>query len=154
MTEASGGATGSDDQGRYDELTTGMAGLLAAAAPDGWRRIDLRALMTVAVSDLALTVVLQDGSTPAVELPRDVIDLAAELRSTMYRQSRGAWLSMRLMMEPPGAYYTSFNTDYDPLWDPDIPDEAYEQDLAAFPRDDQYVPDWLRTRLQRAPAPA
>lgn len=152
MTDASGEAPGHGprphDQARYDELTTGIAGLLSGAAPRGWRRIDLRGLMTVAVSDLALTVVLEDGSTPAAELPQPVIEMAAELRSTMYRPGHGTWLSMRVLLDPPGSYWTSFNYDYDPLWDPELPDDAYAQDLAAFPRDDEHIPGWLRAHVQ------
>lgn len=138
------------DVERQDELTKGIATLLARSAPDGWKRIDMKALMTVAVSDVALTVVLGDGSSPPAELPGEVIGMLGELRSRMYRPGAGTWLSMRLMMDPPGAYYTSFNTDYDPLWEPGITAAEWAQDLAAFPRDDEHVPAWLRDRLQEA----
>ncbi|TDC90350.1 hypothetical protein [Actinomadura sp. 7K507] len=150
MTDAPGRGPTPYDPQRYDELTKGVATLLAQAAPAGWKRIDMKALMTVAVSDIALTVVLRDGSSPPAELPRDVIGMLGELRSMMYRPGAGTWLSMRLMMDPPGAYYTSFNNDYDPLWDPDITAAEWAQDLAAFPRDDEHIPEWLRGRLQEA----
>ncbi|MWA06019.1 hypothetical protein F8568_037845 [Actinomadura sp. LD22] len=157
MTQPTGPAPGSGplpyDQARYQELTRGIAVLLAQAAPAGWRRIDLRIMMTVAVSDAALTVAMEDGTTRPTELPRDILDMAAELRSIMYRQDRGTWLSMRVMLDPPGSYYTSFNNDYDPHWDPDIPDDAYAQDLAAFPRADESVPGWLRARTVRPALP-
>ncbi|XRQ10847.1 hypothetical protein ACN3XK_08115 [Actinomadura welshii] len=150
MTDAPGRGPMPYDQQRYDDLTKGVATLLAGAAPAGWKRIDMRALMTVAVSDIALTVVLADGSSPPMELPRDVIGMLGELRSRMYRPGEGTWLSMRLMMEPPGAYYTSFNNVYDPLWEPGLSAAEWAQDMAAFPRDDEHVPNWLRDRLQEA----
>lgn len=150
MTDAPGRGPMPPDPQRQDELTKWIATLLARSAPDGWKRIDMKALMTVGVSDVALTVVLRDGSSPPAELPRDVIGMLAELRSRMYRPGAGTWLSMRLMMDPPGAYYTSFNYDYDPLWDPGIPAAEWAEDLAAFPRDDAHVPAWLRDILQEA----
>ncbi|WP_051712943.1 hypothetical protein [Spirillospora albida] len=124
--------------------------LLAKAAPAEWKRIDMKAVMSVGVSDIALTVVLRDGSSPPMEMPRDVIGMVGELRSIMYRPGAGTWLSMRLMMDPPGTYYTSFNYQYDPLWKPDLTASEWAQDLAAFPREDAHVPEWLRGRLQEA----
>jgi hypothetical protein len=138
------------DQRRYDELTQGIATLLAQAAPAGWKRIDLKALANVAVSDIALTVVLQDGSSPPVDMPRDVVGMVGELRSIMYRPGAGTWLSMRLMLEPPSAYYVSFNNDFDPLWEPDLTAAEWAQDLAAFPRDDEHIPAWMRDKTQEA----
>ncbi|MDL4814891.1 hypothetical protein [Actinomadura opuntiae] len=157
MTSPSGAAPGRGpmpyDQDRYQDLIRGIATLLAQAAPPGWRRIDLRMMMTVAVSDAVLTVPMEDGGTEPVEMPRDILEMAAELRSIMYRQDRGTWMSMRVMLEPPGSYYTAYNNDYDPNWEPEIPDEAYAQDLAAFPRADENIPDWLRARTGRPPLP-
>ncbi|MEU6749315.1 hypothetical protein ABZ914_24095 [Spirillospora sp. NPDC046719] len=157
MTSPSGAAPGRGplpyDQNRYQELTRGIATLLAQAAPPDWRRIDLRVMMTVAVSDAALAVVMQDGTGRPVEMPRDILGMAAELRSIMYRQDRGTWMSMRVMLDPPGSYYTAYNNDYDPRWEPDIPAEAYDQDLAAFPRAEENIPDWLRARTGRPPLP-
>ncbi|TDB95619.1 hypothetical protein [Actinomadura sp. 7K534] len=150
MTDAPGRGPTPYDPQRYDELTKGVATLLAQAAPAGWKRIDMKALMTVGVSDVALTVVLRDGTSPQMELPRDVIGMLGELRSMMYRPGEGTWLSMRLMMDPPGTYYTSFNNDYDPLWEPELTAGEWSADLAAFPRDDEHVPGWLRDRLQEA----
>lgn len=150
MTDAPGRGPMPYDPQRHDELVRGVATLLARAAPGGWKRIDMKALMTVGVSDVALTVVLQDGTSPQMELPRDIIGMLGELRSRMYRPGEGTWLSMRLMMDPPGAYYTSFNNTHDPLWEPDITAADWAADLAAFPRDDEHVPGWLRDRLQEA----
>jgi hypothetical protein len=157
MTSPYGAAPGRGpmpyDQARYEELTRGIATLLAQSAPSGWRRIDLRVMLTVAVSDAALSVAMQDGTSQPVEMPRDILGMAAELRSIMYRQDRGTWMSLRVMLDPPGSYYTSYNNDYDPRWEPDIPDEAYVQDLAAFPRAEENIPDWLRARTGRPPLP-
>lgn len=140
------------DEQRCEELTQTMGRTLAQLAPEGWRRIDLKVLMTVGITDVALTVVLRNGGSPEVQPTREVGAIAAELRSRMYRPGRGTWFGMRFMMDPPGAYWVSYNTDFDPLWEPPIPAEAYAQDLAAFPRDQQHIPQWLHARLREAPA--
>ncbi|WP_119727968.1 hypothetical protein [Thermomonospora amylolytica] len=140
------------DERRCEELTLKLGRILAQIAPEGWRRIDLKILMTVGISDVSLTVVMRDGSSPEVQPVRELTEIAAELRARMYRPGRGTWFGMRYMMDPPGAYWVSYNTDYDPMWSPPLPPGAYEQDLAAFPRDEQHIPDWLRAELRRSPA--
>lgn len=139
------------DEQRCEQLTRAMATTLAGIAPAGWKRIDLKVLMTVGITDVSLTVVLRDGGSAEVQPVREIADIAAELRSRMYRPGHGTWFGMRFMMDPPGAYWVSYNTDFDPLWEPPIPAEAYAQDLAAFPRDEEHVPGWLRERLRPAP---
>jgi hypothetical protein len=64
------------DRQRYEELVHGLVQALLAVAPPDWRRIDLRILMTVAVSDLQLTVLLRDGSSPMVDPPRECRPIA------------------------------------------------------------------------------
>jgi hypothetical protein len=135
------------DPQRYQELVQRLGQALLQVAPPDWRRIDLRILMTVAVSDLQLTVITRDGGSPVVDTPRDCTLIAGELRSMMYRRDQGTWFGMRFMMDPPSAYWISFNGEFDPLWDPPIPAHVWAQDLAVFPRADEHVPHWLRERL-------
>ncbi|MFF5264570.1 glycohydrolase toxin TNT-related protein [Actinomadura viridis] len=136
------------DQERYDELQSRLGRILAQIAPQGWRRIDLQIRMTTAVSEVALTVLKEDGSYAEVEPPRNLTEIAAELRSMMYLQDRGTWFSMRFMMDPPDAYWTSFNTDFDPFWDPPVPAKVWEHDLRVFPRSAEHIPGWLRESLE------
>ncbi|XVQ10061.1 hypothetical protein ACQP1W_47365 [Spirillospora sp. CA-255316] len=135
------------DRQRYEQLTQRMGALLVQLAPPDWRRIDLKVLMTAGAADLRLTVIMKDGSSPAVEPVPELTRIGAELRSMMYRPGEGTWFGMRYMMDPPGAYWVSFNTDFDPLWDPPLPGDFFAQDLAVFPRADEHVPGWLRARL-------
>jgi hypothetical protein len=137
------------DQDRYDELVQRLGRILLEIAPAGWRRIELRITMTATVSDVALAVLMGDGGSAEVEPPRDFAEIAAELRSMMYRTDEGTWFGMRFMMDPPTAYWVSFNGEFDPLWDPPLLPEEWERDLATFPRADEHVPGWLRDRLQR-----
>lgn len=137
------------DRQRYEELTQRLGMALLQVAPAGWRRIDLRILMLAGVTDLRLSVIMPDGSSPAADLPRECAQIAAELRSIMYRTGEGTWFGMRFMMDPPSAYWVSFNADFDPGWDPPAAPEEWARDLALFPRDDEHVPGWLRERLDR-----
>ncbi|MCP2261551.1 hypothetical protein LX15_005277 [Streptoalloteichus tenebrarius] len=146
-----------EDEDRTDELLQVIGGGLLAAAPAGWRRIDLRALMASTVHDLTLTVVMEDGTTPAFAPPPQVVSAATDLRQLMYQPGLGTWFSMRYTMDPPSQFHVSFNFEHDPLWDPPVPPAVFAQDLEAFPRDDEHVPGWLRARLagarEAAPAP-
>ncbi|MEU8345928.1 hypothetical protein SAMN05443665_102195 [Actinomadura meyerae] len=135
------------DRQRYEELTQRLGMALLQVAPAGWRRIDLRILMLAGVTDLRLSVIMPDGSSPAADPPRECAQIAAELRSMMYRPGEGTWFGMRFMMDPPSAYWVSFNADFDPGWEPPAAPEEWARDLALFPRDDAHVPGWLRERL-------
>ncbi|MFI0350660.1 hypothetical protein [Actinomadura sp. 9N407] len=136
------------DQQRYEALVQQLGRSMLQNVPPDWRRIDLKILMLTGVSDVRLTVLTRDGGSPAVDPPRDCVPIAVELRSMMYRQGEGTWFGMRFMMDPPSAYWVSFNGDFDPMWDPPIAPELWTQDLAAFPRTDEHVPGWLRERAQ------
>lgn len=139
------------DEQRCGYLTEALARTLAQGAPQRWRRIDLKVLMTAGITDAALTVVMPGGRTPEVQPAREIGEIAAELRSRLYRPGEGTWFGMRFLMDPPGTYWVSYNTDFDPLWNPPIPAEAYARDLAAFPRDEKHVPGWLRARSEHTP---
>ncbi|MEV4257571.1 hypothetical protein AB0J52_30810, partial [Spirillospora sp. NPDC049652] len=125
------------DQARYDQLVQWMGTAMAALAPGGWRRVDLRVAMAGGASRAALAVVMADGSVREYQAPREFLGVAAELRSMMYRPGEGTWFGMRFMLEPPGAYRTWFDAELDP----GLGAEAYRRDLAAFPRD--WLPVWL-----------
>lgn len=135
------------DQQEYDQLVQRAGQLLVQVVPPDWRRVDLQVRMLAGAADMALTVIMRDGSSPAIDPPRDLQHIAARLRSIMYRPDTGAWFGMRYMLDPPGQYWVSFNDRFDPLWEPPVPDELFAQDLAVFPRADEHVPGWLRDRI-------
>ncbi|NBH11632.1 hypothetical protein [Amycolatopsis sp. SID8362] len=125
-----------------------IGGWLMDAAPEGWRRIDLTARLTVAVEEIALAVVMPDGAAARMEPPPDVSPLLFELRNKKYMRERGSWLSLRLVIEPDGDYRVSYNFDLDPLWDPPIETAVWDQDFEAFPRDDEWIPAWYREGIK------
>ncbi|MBE1533356.1 hypothetical protein [Actinomadura algeriensis] len=117
-------------------------------APDDWRRIDLRLRMTVETGHVVIRAMRWRGGSRWVEPVPDLVRIAARLRSIMYRSGEGTWFAMRFMMDPPDAYWVSYNRKHDPLWDPPLPAEEWEHELTTFPRKHEHTPQWLRDRLQ------
>jgi len=135
------------DPGRCGQMIQDIGQVLLRMAPPGWRRIDLKVLMVAPGHDIALTVIMDDGTTTTVEPPAVIAQIAAELRARMYRRGEGTWFGMRYTLDPPSDYHVSYNFDFDPLWEPPIRPDVFAEDVAAFPRDEEHIPDWLREKL-------
>ncbi|KAB2341302.1 TNT domain-containing protein [Actinomadura rudentiformis] len=121
----------------------------AQLAPPGWQRIDLHCVATVAVNDIALTVLQENGKAATAEsVPSELTDLLGELRRAHYVPERGTWFSVLFMIEPGSEPQRLYNFDYDPEWNPPIPQDAWRRDQIVLPRDAAYTPDWLRARLE------
>ncbi|HEX6471954.1 MAG TPA: hypothetical protein VF069_22865 [Streptosporangiaceae bacterium] len=135
------------DEDRYDRMIQDIGRVLLRAAPAGWRRIDLKVLMVTAGHDITLTIIMNDGTTTTVEPPAAIARLCAELRARMYRPGEGTWFGLRFTLDPPGDFHVSYNFDFDPLWRPPIRPDVFADDVAAFPRDEAHIPDWLREKL-------
>jgi hypothetical protein len=136
---------------RYDELLQQIGASLIGAAPQGWRRIDVVARLAEGVQDYGLTVIMPDMSTPEMELPAVAAQAFPELRTVTYQPARGAWLSARYVINPPGEFRIFYNTDHDPLWSPPLPPAVLARDLATFPRPAEQVPGWLRCAIEQTP---
>lgn len=137
---------------RHDELLQHIGGMLLDAAPEGFRRIDLLVRMTVAVQDLALRVYLPDGSTAEVSPPEGLNLAFQEMRQVLYQPGRGTWFSARCVVNAPVRIDITYNFDHDPLFTPPVPAADFARDLQVFPRDEAFVPDWLRAALVEAGA--
>jgi hypothetical protein len=135
------------DEEHHAELLGRMKQTLAGLAPKDWKRVDLKILMLAGACEADLTVVKKNGGRPLAEPVPELVETAAEIRSIMYRPDEGTWFGMRFMMDAPDAYWVSYNRTFDPLWDPPLPAEEWRRDLSTFPRAENAVPEWLRTRL-------
>lgn len=80
----------------------------------------------------------------------DAFELAAELRSAMYRPGAGTWFSAKVTVTREGSMDADFDYDNEPRWDEGIPDHWFVTDLEKFPRDEANQPDWLTTKLTAA----
>ncbi|WP_344888457.1 TNT domain-containing protein [Actinomadura meridiana] len=133
---------------RIAEIEGRVIAFARGTAPSGWRRIDLHCIATVAVNDVALTVLTGEGETVTAEtVPQELTGLLMDLRRAHYLSEQGTWFSMVAVIEPESAR-PLYNYDFDPLWDPPIPVEYWRRDQIVMPRDGANVPGWLRDRLE------
>lgn len=131
-----------------DQVVRWIGGWLMDAAPEGWRRIDMTARVASTVEELSPAVVMSEGDPARMEPPPDVSPLLFELRQKKYMRGRGTWLSMRLVIEPDGAYRVLYNFDSDPRWDPPVETAVFDHDFETFPREEEWIPAWYREGLQ------
>ncbi len=135
-------------QQQYAELLPRIGAALLEIAPVGWRRIDLIARIVKGIQDVGLTVIMPDTTDAAIDPPPYIAEMFARLRTVMYVPERGAWLSARYTIDPPGEFRVFYNYDHDPRWNPPIPPEAFRRDLGAYPRPTETIPSWLRHLLE------
>lgn len=103
-------------------------------------------------ANLRVEVVRPDETreTPVLS-PRAAIAFM-RLRSGMYREGRGTWFSARFRITPDGGTDWEFNDTEEPAWFEQPDRTVFELDMRLFPRDDEYLPAWLRHRLGLSPA--
>lgn len=135
------------DEGRYHQMVQDIGRILLQMTLPRWRRVDLRVLMVAPGHDIALTLIMEDGTTSTLEPPAVVGEIAAELRSRMYRRGEGTWFGMRYTLDPPSDYHVSYNFDFEPVWHSPLRADVFAQDVAVFPRDAEHIPGWLRELL-------
>ncbi|WP_067477180.1 TNT domain-containing protein [Actinomadura hibisca] len=132
---------------RSTVLERQIVDLVRAVAPPGWRRADVSCRATVAVHEVALTVLTGDGKVATAENPPpELADLLVELRRAHYLSEQGTWFSMVFHVEPETAR-PFYNFDFDPGWQPPIPPECWRRDQTVLPRDGGNLPAWLRDRM-------
>ncbi|VVJ15514.1 Uncharacterised protein [Amycolatopsis camponoti] len=134
-----------------DELIPQIFDAVERVLPPKWRHATFRVWATVVAYQTELTVVMTDGSSPEVAPPA-VTNLLAALREAMYQPGRGTWFSAAFLLRAGEEPEATFNYDQDPRWFPELPPVAFARDLAAFPRADEWIPEWLRRVLADAAA--
>ncbi|ACU40297.1 hypothetical protein KCV87_23495 [Actinosynnema pretiosum subsp. pretiosum] len=147
-TTQSSGPDGAEE--RHRELVQVIGEALLGVAPEGFLRVDLVVRISVAARDLTATAYLADGRSLGLAVPEGVADAFAELRQLVHVPGRGTWFSARCAVNAPAEIHVGYNFDHDPKWDPEVPAAHHARDLEAFPRDEAYLPDWLRDRLAQA----
>ena len=78
------------------------------------------------------------------QLPEALENSFVTLRQQMYQPGKGAWLTATITVTADGHFATDFDYDHEPAWSIPVDAGIYAADLAEFPREPQYVPDWLR----------
>lgn len=128
-----------------------IARALVAELPEGWRQVDATYLATAPYAELDATVVGPTGESAQVDpLPDGLESHFETLRLQMYQPGKGTWLTARITITADGHFSTDFDYDTEPAWSMPVTPDVYASDLAEFPREDEHIPDWFRTKLHEA----
>jgi hypothetical protein len=140
------------DPTEQDALVKQIGLALLRAAPENWDSVlvDFRAVGRYSEADGE--VIFADEGVSGWQVPPDITALFTKLRAGMYRDGRGTWFNAKYRLDHPSSY----NLDYDreePAWRTPPPPQAYADDLQAFPRSDENIPEWLLRRVSSRPEP-
>ncbi|MEV6069814.1 hypothetical protein AB0L82_24975 [Nocardia sp. NPDC052001] len=126
---------------RARELTHEIARALAADGPEGWERIDAVFAWTVATQAWNVIYSAQ-GRGVRAEPPQATLLLVQEQREVAAQLSEGPWWRMRIVLTDKGEIQTDYDYGDEPFPDDQLfPAEAYQADLAEYPR--RRLPVWL-----------
>ncbi|MFG1911362.1 immunity protein YezG family protein [Kribbella sp. NPDC048928] len=117
-----------------------IARALVADLPAGWSEVSAVYRATTSYAELDATV---DGSQ-VDPLPEHLEDHFEQLRREMYQPAKGTWLTAQLTITSTGHFTTDFDYDTLPDWSISVDEAIYAEDLAAFPRDPENTPAWMR----------
>jgi hypothetical protein len=116
-------------------------------APEGWKRLTYRFQTVIEHGTSELIVEFEDGTTRRKSPPSGIGLIKDKLRAGMYQEGKGTWFSFEYVITPPGRFNVTYNYDEDPgITFPTA--FGFTNDLVYFPRDEDYIPDWLREKLR------
>jgi hypothetical protein len=105
-------------------------------------RIEYRAVGRHVEADISIAG--PDGVFRPVRPDPMVVQLLGTLRTAMYEPGRGTWVSAVLEFAQNTPPLTEFTLDEEPRWRRTPPPVGLADELRFFPRDDRFLPDWLR----------
>lgn len=123
------------------ELTHGIARELAAAAPEGWERLEAVFAWTIAAQSWNV-VYSAEGRAVRAEPAQSVLLLVQEQREVTAQLPAGPWWRMRIVLTDAGELQTDYDYGDEPFPDDQLfQPEAYQEDLREYPR--TRLPIWL-----------
>ncbi|WP_116202154.1 hypothetical protein [Amycolatopsis circi] len=138
---------------QQQELVQQIGQVAAAALPAGWQQLQVVCRAAGRHVEVDVAVLAPDNRTypvqPHPELPR----LFGVLRTGMYQPGRGTWLSATLVFSPQRPPSADYHPDVEPRWRQMPPPIGFQDELRFFPREDRFVPPWLRQRAGAVPPP-
>jgi hypothetical protein len=124
-----------------------IGGRILDQTPGGWTRIVYTRKSVIEHSTSTLVIEFEDGTSQRESVPSGMGMMIDELRAGMYQEGKGTWFSFEYVITPPGKFNVTYNYDEDPgITFPTA--FGYTNDLVYFPRDEEYMTDWLREKLQ------
>lgn len=143
------------------ELLRRIVRAVARECPSDWQKAELAAQRAGRLASDRITAVRTGGREVQFRPSADCSELLTRLRAQMRHPERGAWFTARIHLtrlagatewEP--RVTTEFDHDSEPEWESPVGPAVYREDLAAFPRSPEHVPEWLARKIGRsAPAP-
>ncbi|MGW4396403.1 hypothetical protein ACWEHA_14015 [Amycolatopsis nivea] len=138
---------------QQQELVQQVGQAAASALPAGWQQLQVVCRAAGRHVEVDVAALAPDNRTypvqPHPELPR----LFGVLRTGMYQPGRGTWLTATLVFSPQRPPFTDYQPDVEPRWRQVPPPIGFQDELRFFPREDRFVPPWLRQRAGTATPP-
>ena len=137
--------SGADDISVFSKFQDLVRGWLPET---GAARVDIE-YNVIALTGDVMTWIMVDGGRKSVHLPSDLSFTMYDIRPTQADPVRGAWLWSHLWMEASdGVLHQECDWMREPVIDDDEPvmdgDAALELDQ--FPRDPEWIPEWMATK--------
>lgn len=138
---------------QQQELVQQIGQAAAAALPAGWQQLQAVCRAAGRHVEVDVSVLAPDNRTYPVQPHPDLLRLFGVLRTGMYQPGRGTWLTATLVFSPQRPPFTDYQPDVEPRWRQAPPPIGFQDELRFFPREDQFVPPWLRQRAGAMPPP-
>ncbi|EFL10836.1 hypothetical protein [Streptomyces sp. AA4] len=136
---------------QQQELVQQIGQAAAAALPAGWQQLQVVCRAAGRHVEVDVAVLAPDNRTYPVQPHPDLPRLLGVLRTGMYQPGRGTWLSATLVFSPQRPPYADYQPDVEPRWRQLPPPIGFQDELRFFPREDRFVPPWLRQRAGVVP---
>lgn len=121
---------------------------LLRAAPDDWVKLRLVYSGLGAYEAAGFEAMFEDGRSTGCVPPLAALELMRELRAGMYTEGKGTWYTAYYEVGRPGSYRVRYDHENEPHFDEPLDRAGCLLDLEFFPRDEEYVPDWLWEYLE------
>lgn len=132
------------------EILNSIGRSILEQGPDGWSRIEFSYKKVGGAATGGIYVIREDGTSELFGSSKEVFSLSRRLRHGMYMEGRGTWFSLKYNIYPPGKYNVEFNYDKKPDFTFSPGPQDYVDDLKAYPRSPEEIPEWLQVELERA----
>ncbi|WP_223838921.1 hypothetical protein [Nocardiopsis deserti] len=132
------------------ESITEIASSLPPYFPEDWSSATYHVRIMGRYANEMVEVEKESGEIVRTDLPPDSGMKCMKLRAGMYKPGEGTWFSFKIKLWSEGRYRTEFNYDEHPdfLFDPDL--REYSREVKLFPRNADFMPDWLREKIDEA----
>ncbi len=126
-----------------DEHYQAIGQALADELPEGWASVEVNCYMVSVFTEFHCRYTTTGGDSVSFEVPDDLFEHFMELRDELYEPGRGAWLAATFTMDNSGAYGVDYDYDSRPPFQPQPEDASWLEDLQAYPRAPELIPDWM-----------